>query len=666
MIRNVTAAHNPAEYLRSFSVGPTNVLSWFAQDESRRHGSTRTSGQHGVLEPAVEPKLPRYLRRRALQAGPTHSVDTKYLPKTTPDARRPSQPVRKFRSRHYDPSQQEAKSEVRLLEPHVLSARLKKCCDAGNLDEAVAMLKNAPLDAQNTPVWNTLIWECMKVKRFQLGYQLFIDVMSLFHILWYHFSKRMYQMKRRGFSPTTRTFQTMFNGLSKIEHWATHPKQLANARSLYDGFQRHIATVKKHDPTSSEISSNPLASYLKILGAAGQYQGVFDVYYAMDTEGPFAANEYIFTAMFQALSTSAFASTDQGGAKTAGDARLLWMQMLKASNKTPGFSIDSYSVVAAITALSSGRKTDQDLAFQIVKEYFGLATGEDNSSAGRLPLGAESLAAILRLCNRAQRYSACLDFFKQVKRRPEDTGGVSVLDRAHIEEVLRALFLSEEPGLAYRSLDTLEWMLRQEITGHNGPKIRPAISTYNLVLAACWRGVDWNSATRTFELMTGYHCHDFMDGSLADPPRLDKRAPGRNLAPTAESLSSMVRTAFASKNRANMRQCLRIVDFLGLRDLWHLGGVESKKSLKHHAFYLTKLATALVEMVDYVLKGNRKQASSEKEFIQWNALAEEARRLADKNHTSLIPMREVGTVPVRFQPERTGKKALGRSVNPVD
>jgi hypothetical protein len=455
----------------------------------------------------------------------------------------------------------------------------------------------------------------------------------------------------------------MFNGLSKIEHWATHPKQLVNARSLYDGFQRHIATVKKHDPTSSEISSNPLASYLKILGAAGQYQEVFDVYYALDAEGPFAANEYIFTAMFQALSTSAFASTDQGGAKTAGDARLLWMQMLKASNKTPGFSIDSYSVVAAITALSSGSKTDQDLAFQIVKEYFGLATGEDNPSAGRLPLGAESLAAVLRLCNRTQRYSACLDVFKQVKRRPEDTGGVSVLDRAHIEEVLRALSHSEEPGLAYRSLDTLEWMLRQEITGHNGPKIRPAISTYNLVLAACWRGVDWNSATRTFELMTGYHCHDFMDGSLADPPRLDKRAPGRNLASTAESLSSMVRTAFASKNRANMRQCLRIVDFLGLRDLLHLGGLESKKSLKHHTFYLTKLATALVEMVDYVLKGNHKQASSEKEFIKWSALAEEARRLADKNHTPLIPTREVGTVPVR---ERTGRKALGRSVNPME
>jgi hypothetical protein len=65
---------------------------------------------------------------------------------------------------------------MRLLEPHVLSARLRKLCDNGQLDAAVAMLKNAPLAAQNTPVWNTLIWECMKAKRFKLAYQLFIDV----------------------------------------------------------------------------------------------------------------------------------------------------------------------------------------------------------------------------------------------------------------------------------------------------------------------------------------------------------------------------------------------------------------------------------------------------------------------------------------------------------
>lgn len=66
----------------------------------------------------------------------------------------------------------------RLLEPHVLSKRLRKLCDEGNLDQAVDMLKNAPLDAQAVPVWNTLIWEALKGQRWNLSYKLFTDVSS--------------------------------------------------------------------------------------------------------------------------------------------------------------------------------------------------------------------------------------------------------------------------------------------------------------------------------------------------------------------------------------------------------------------------------------------------------------------------------------------------------
>ncbi len=67
---------------------------------------------------------------------------------------------------------------MKLLEPHTLSARLKKLCSKNQIDTAVSMLKNSPLDAQNTPVWNTLIWEAMKAKRFKVAYELYIDVSS--------------------------------------------------------------------------------------------------------------------------------------------------------------------------------------------------------------------------------------------------------------------------------------------------------------------------------------------------------------------------------------------------------------------------------------------------------------------------------------------------------
>ena len=71
------------------------------------------------------------------------------------------------------------KSEMRLLEPHVLSLRLKKLSNSGKIDEAILMLKNAPLAAQNTPVWNTMIHETMKAQRYSLSYQLYIDVCSV-------------------------------------------------------------------------------------------------------------------------------------------------------------------------------------------------------------------------------------------------------------------------------------------------------------------------------------------------------------------------------------------------------------------------------------------------------------------------------------------------------
>lgn len=126
-----------------------------------------------------DPRLPRHLRRQAQFGGRSTSDATRPEQITIPS--RPSTSSfnhqSRYRSRHYDPSKDKGKDpEIKLLEPHVLSARLKKLCEVNKIDAAVELLKNSPLDAQNTPVWNTLIWECMKATRYKLAYQLFIDV----------------------------------------------------------------------------------------------------------------------------------------------------------------------------------------------------------------------------------------------------------------------------------------------------------------------------------------------------------------------------------------------------------------------------------------------------------------------------------------------------------
>ena len=137
--------------------------------QSRRYDSSQDT--------ANEPKLPRFIRRQHLQEGSSMKHAQQITSETGAQSVSLSPRVPPtHRSRHYDPSNEVSKANMRLLEPHVLSKRLKNLCDSNKIDDAVHMLKNTPLDAQNTQVWNTLMWEALKAKRFKLSYQLFIDV----------------------------------------------------------------------------------------------------------------------------------------------------------------------------------------------------------------------------------------------------------------------------------------------------------------------------------------------------------------------------------------------------------------------------------------------------------------------------------------------------------
>ena len=158
-------------------------LNFYSSQVSRRRRDTETSRFASPRslpsqDTINEPKLPRFIRRQHLQEGSSHTqrISSKIRAQSAPLS--PKVPPT-HRSRHYDPSNEAPKANMRMLEPHVLSKRLKNICDSNRIDDAVHMLKNAPLDAQNTQVWNTLIWEALKVKRFKLSYQLFIDVSTL-------------------------------------------------------------------------------------------------------------------------------------------------------------------------------------------------------------------------------------------------------------------------------------------------------------------------------------------------------------------------------------------------------------------------------------------------------------------------------------------------------
>ena len=182
------------------------------QDSSMKHAQqihSETRAQSASFSPRVppthrsrrydssqdtvnEPKLPRFIRRQHLQEGSSmmHALQITSETRAQSVSLSPRVPPT-HRSRHYDPSNEVPKANIRLLEPHVLSKRLKTLCDSNKVDEAVHMLKNTPLDAQNTQVWNTLMWEALKAKRFKLSYQLFIDV-SIFKSFFLLISKLIF------------------------------------------------------------------------------------------------------------------------------------------------------------------------------------------------------------------------------------------------------------------------------------------------------------------------------------------------------------------------------------------------------------------------------------------------------------------------------------------
>jgi hypothetical protein len=117
--------------------------------------------------------------------------------------------------------------------------------------------------------------------------------------------------------------------------------------------------------------------------------------------------------------------------------------------------------------------------------------------------------------------------------------------------------------------------------------------------------------------MTGYHSHDFMDGSVAETPRQDKRGPGRSFSPNAEFMSWMVQTALATKNSANIRQSLRMVDYLGFENILNVERAgelkNTTKILKNKAFFGSKFSSAITEAVEFISDKKSSPHEAEKE-----------------------------------------------------
>ncbi|RPD67095.1 hypothetical protein L226DRAFT_452414 [Lentinus tigrinus ALCF2SS1-7] len=524
---------------------------------------------------------------------------------------------------------EDTKTEKRLLKPHVLSGRLTKLCDEGKLDEAVETLKNMPLDAQNVSVWNTLVSHAGRRNRFQLAYQLHTE------------------MKRRGFKPDSRSFATLLGAFTKVPDWSERGKLLQNVHKAYKSFIEYTELVKSHNPNSPELSVIPINAYLTVLSKAGQWQQMFDVYNTMEDSGPLSPNAVTYTIMIKSF--GARSQLQQGDdpeaqaarARNASDARLVWRQMTKRIENGADITIDSQIVDSIIQALALGRPADHVVAFDIIRDYVGFAKPGETAPPASVEISRVLLSDILWFCNVAKKHRVCIHWVQQLMDRDPN-----LLDHGHMEHALAAFgqlgamgSLTEAP----RALQSLEWMLEQEATGSQGFAIRPTLSTYTLVLVACWRGRDWDSTLRTFEFMTGYRGDDFADGATGTPQKT-QRSKGRNIMPDAAAMSCIVRAAVASGEPEDMRQCVRIVRHFGVQTfLAPVEGAEDGSALQRNAqrfkkdthYYAHKTASALVELIDELVpKKTDESPRLSAEEREWVAMRTEARAFlkAHKHH----------------------------------
>ncbi|KAG1907192.1 uncharacterized protein F5891DRAFT_940131 [Suillus fuscotomentosus] len=521
----------------------------------------------------------------------------------------------------------EGVQKKRLLKPYDLSIQLKSLCREGDLDGAIERLKSTPRDAQNIAVWNTMISECLSAERYQLSYDLFVD------------------MKRRGFSPNSITFSTMLSGISLIKDWPKYSKQLQNAHSLYESYLKHLESVKFHEADNSkELSLQPLVLYIQILGDAGEYHKIFDVYFAMDQEGPLAPDRFVFTAMFKAISARQKRSVTDGETSTrndaASDAKHVWMQMEKVMQRNPDFFLDPGLIATAIRALTRGSPNDQSFAFTIIHDQLGLSKpGEDVPKRLSNNLNAWTLDATLQLCNAMQKHRLTVHFTRQVMEKInwDKVWMRYLIDSNHIHKLLRAYAGLAALGSLNESseaLGALEWSVQNDIIYHL-PKLTPTAQSYHLALMTCCRSADWPTAVRVYELMTGVEASQFESGG-SHSPTVKKRSKGKNLPTDVETISFLLRTALAANNVTYIQHAMWLADF---------ARVDALLSDEHTtAFYRSKLASTLMEATKRLQEAGGLTQEQEKTWSSYRSLARQVLKSTRGSPTPGVEEERLGNI----------------------
>jgi hypothetical protein len=320
-------------------------------------------------------------------------------------------------------------------------------------------------------------------------------------------------MKKAGFAPSYSTYSVMLEGLSKIEDFTNYSIALTRANTLFNLYMKEYAKLER----DSEPGPSPLEHFIKILGATGDHESIWETYFSLGKGGTPPPTSFTFSAMQLAFINPAGRVAQDidktvWSEKVVEQTKTLWNLLLQESRRRETVSVDAHCVAATLRGLSF-TPSGVDLATQIIREHLGLQTTSDQdyapSKSDLTPfpptLNTISLQAAVRAASASGRHWRVINYARQIFL----SGNSKVIDARLFSEILRSFekVVSENPKILE---ETVNMFARAKECGtlHQWrAKPHDFVEAFERLVAICAHAKNWPAALRAYGTLFDLHLH---------------------------------------------------------------------------------------------------------------------------------------------------------------
>ncbi|CAG8569413.1 6014_t:CDS:2 [Racocetra fulgida] len=363
-------------------------------------------------------------------------------------------------------------------DPYILAEWVRKFGEANRLDDAISVVWNAKKSAQSEVVWNHLIVECVKNRKFQMAFRMFNE------------------MKKHGFVPNEQSFTILLNGLADHRPFVDN---ILQARKMIDNMQN----LTKAKPV--ELNVIHVNCLLKLCSRLNNFEAMQENFNDMMRVGNWTPNKETFTIIFNACA--------RNGEKGYLMAIQLWNQLNSLISKQKkqqsqirehdgygadfapgsGYEIEMDDELVRSMLLVCSKTKNYDKGFEILQNVYGFSVSSELSKkkmssilSNRHLISPKSVDIMLNLCIGARQYEKGIMLFDETLSQFPDI----TLD---IHNFNKLIICYNQLGQFTKSIDTY-YPIRAR-------GLEPTLETYDLLLTACRITEDWTAGKEFFELI---------------------------------------------------------------------------------------------------------------------------------------------------------------------